>query len=236
MDLQTKRIYERGLAFYEKGEIAKALSDLESVAMRYPKYADVHNALGLTYSMSGRYGKAVQSFKKAVEINPEYIEAYINLAISLNELSRFEEAIQAFETAAKLETKEKGPSPKLRAEIANTYARLGDTYCELQEYRKARNEYRRALKTCPEYLDVKTKLAHTYIATKNYKRAVAILKEVVEANSEYIEAYIILGLAHYQLGNNDEAKEAWDKVLAIDHENPKARAYLTMMESNGGSA
>lgn len=233
MDLQTKRIYERGLDLYEKGEIAKAISDLESVAKRYPEYADVHNGLGLAYSMVGRYKKAVHSFRKAVEINPEYIEAFINLAISLNEISRFEEAIVAFETAAKLETKEKGPSPKLKAEIANTYARLGDTYYELQEYRKARNEYRRALKTCPEYLDVKTKLAQTYIATKNYKRAVTTLKEVVKTNQDYLDALILLGLALYRLGETSQAKKAWQKALKRDPDNPKTRAYLTMMEHNG---
>jgi len=137
MDQETRKTYTDALELCEKGRIKTAIEKLKLVVKAYPDYPDVHNALGLAYSLRGNNDDAVTSFRMAIELNPDYIEAYVHMAIIQNEQCRFEEAKQTFEKAAKLETKEKGLSPQLKAKLANTYGQLGDTFYELQEYRKA---------------------------------------------------------------------------------------------------
>ena len=183
---------------YEEGKIKESIEVLKQVVGIYPQYPDVHNALGLVYSLAGNRVEAIDCFKKATELNPDYIEAYVNLAIVYNEQCEFEEAIKSFETAASLETKEKGFSPKLKAELAHSYSQLGDTYYELQDYEKAREEYEKAASLAPTFLDVKLKLAKTNLQLGRYQDAEKLIFAILEININYLEAKSTLGLCYYR--------------------------------------
>ncbi len=230
MDAETKQIYTEALELYEKGEIKESIEHLKLVRDSYVNYPDVHNALGLAYSLNGEYKEAIESFKKAIELNSEYIEPYVNMAIIYNEQCQFEEAIEAFEKAANLETKEKGFSPQLKAKLANTYAQLGDTYYELQEFVKAREEYERATDVGPTFLDIKLKLAKVCIQLSEFERAEELLLEILQKNKKYLEARTTLGLCYYHQRKFDDAGNRWREVLDLDPTNTKAKSYLNMLK------
>lgn len=230
MDQATRKVYIEALEQYEKGKVKEAIDGLLKVIKAYPSYADVHNALGLAYSLTGNNAAALESFRKAVQLNPDYIEAYVNMAIIYNEQCQFDEAIKAFQVAANLETREKGFSPQLRAKLANTYAQLGDTYYELQEYRKARDEYAKAVEVSPTFLDIKLKLAKTCIQLNDHAGAEELLINVLSRNHKYVEARTQLGLCRYQQQRFEDARKEWEEVLQIDPVNIKARSYLNMLK------
>ncbi|MEO0142607.1 MAG: tetratricopeptide repeat protein [candidate division WOR-3 bacterium] len=230
MDQVVAKIYNQALQDYEKGLIKESIEGLKKVVAAYPDYPDVHNALGLAYSLAGNFKAAIESFKRATELNPEYIEAYVNMAIIFNEQCQFEEAIKSFQKAAELETKEKGFSPQLKAKLANTYMQLGDTYYELQEYKKAKEEYLRAIDVSPGFLDIKLKLAKTYNQLGEFADAEHILKDILARNKKYLEARVLLGLVFYQQHKFDEARREWEEVTKIDPMNIKAKAYLNMLK------
>jgi tetratricopeptide (TPR) repeat protein len=198
MDSASKKMYAEALELYDKGKVKEALEGLKKVAGQYASYPDVHNALGLAYSYLGNNQMAIASFQKAVELNPNYIEAYVNLAIVYNDQCQYDAAIKSFEHAANLETKDKGLSPQIKAKLANTYVQLGDTYYELQEFQKAREEYERAAKISPAFLDIKLKLAKTYTQLDDFKKAESILHEILDRNRKYLDARTLLGLCFYQ--------------------------------------
>jgi len=230
MDNEKKKIYAEALELYEKGEIKESIEHLKIVRDAYANYPDVHNALGLAYSLNEEYKEAIDSFKKAIDLNPEYIEPYVNMAIIFNEQCQFEEAIEAFEKAANLETKEKGFSPQLKAKLANTYAQLGDTYYELQEFAKAKEEYGRARNVGPTFLDIKLKLANACIQLSEYDKAEDLLLDILKKNKKYLEARTSLGLCYYQQQKFDDARERWREVLDLDPGNTKAKSYLNMLK------
>jgi FimV-like protein len=230
MDQETKRLYADALRLYEEGKIKESIEVLKQVVGMYPDYPDVHNALGLVYSLAGNHAEAIEYFKKATELNPSYIEAYVNLAIVYNERCEFEEAIRAFETAARLETMEKGFSPKLKAELAHSYAQLGDTYYELQDYSNARDEYEKAAGLAPTFLDIKLKLAKAYVQLGEYDSAERLIRDILDENTGYMEAKTTLGLCYYRQHKFAEAKNEWQEVLSKDPMNIKARSYLNMLK------
>lgn len=232
MDQITERIYIEALQAFEKGMINESIEGLKNVISKYPNYPDVHNALGLAYSLAGNYELAIKSFSRATELNPDYIEAYVNMAIIYNEQCQFEEAIKAFEKAATLETKEKGFSPQLKAKLANTYMQLGDTYYELKEYTKAKEEYQRAIDVSPGFLDIKLKLAKTCNQLGEYELAERLLQEVLAKNQKYLEARVLLGLVYYHQHKYDGARHEWEAVIEIDPLNVKAKAYLNMLKEH----
>lgn len=230
MDQETKRLYADALRLYEEGKIKESIEVLKQVVGIYPQYPDVHNALGLVYSLLGNHAEAIACFKKATELNPDYIEAYVNLAIVYNEQCEFEEAIKSFETAANLETKEKGFSPKLKAELAHSYSQLGDTYYELQDYEKAREEYGKAASLAPTFLDIRLKMARTNLQLGRYQDAEKLIFAILETNNNYLEAKSTLGLCYYRQQRFADAKKEWQEVLIIDPLNIKARSYLNMLK------
>jgi len=230
MDQETRRMYADALRLYEEGKIKESIEVLKKVVSIYPDYPDVHNALGLVYSLAGNHAEATKCFEKATELNPAYIEAYVNLAIVHNERCEFEEAIRAFERAATLETKEKGFSPKLKAELAHTYSQLGDTYYELQDYENARDEYKKAASLAPTYLDIKLKLAKAYLQLGIYEDTERLIHDILDENTGYMEAKTTLGLCYYRQHKFDEARKEWQAVLSRDPLNIKARSYLNMLK------
>lgn len=223
-------MYTEALELYERGEIKSSIERLRTVAGIYPNYPDVHNALGLAYSLAGDHEEAVNSFKKATELNPDYIEAYVNMAIIQNEQCKFEDAKESYETAARLETKEKGLSPQLKAKLAATYSQLGDLYYELQEYKKAKDEYRRAIEVSTSFPDIKLKLAKAHIQLLEYEDAEKSLRDILQQNQNYLEAKTTLGLCYYQQKRYSDAQRQWREVLAVDPVNTKAKAYLNMLK------
>ncbi len=233
MDQETRRLYSAAISLYEEGKIKESIEALKQVVAIYPDYPDVHNALGLVYSLAGNHEEAIKYFVKATELNPSYIEAYVNLAIVYNEECEFEEAIKAFETAARLETVEKGFSPKLKAELANSYAQLGDTYYELQDYEKAKEEYEKAASLGPTFLDIKLKLAKTYLQLGEYGAAEKLIFDIMKDNAGYMEAKTTLGLCYYRQHKFAEAMKEWQEVLVNDPLNIKARSYLNMLKEKG---
>ncbi len=211
MDQANKKMYNDALELYEKGEFKAALEKLKRVVKAHPDYPDILNALGLTYSMTGNYEQATESFQRAVDINPDYIEAYVNMAIVQNEQCKFEDAIKSFEKAAALETKDKGLSPQLKAKLTATYSQLGDTYYELQEFRKAKDEYIRALEISESFLDIKLKLSKTHMQLREYNDAEKLLIDILHRNKNYIEARSILGLCNYHQKKFEDAKNTGRK-------------------------
>lgn len=230
MDQDTRKLYTDALALYEKGQIKQAIEKLETVIIQYPDYPDVHNALGLAYSIAGNYEDAILSFRKATQLNPSYIEAYVNMAIIQNEQCKFEDAKESFEKAASLETKEKGLSPQLKAKLATTYSQLGDIYYELQEYPKAKDEYKRAIDVSATFLDIRLKLAKTHIQLSEYGEAEKLLRDILAQNQGYSEAKVVLGLCYYQQRRYEEAQQQWQETLEIDAANIKAKSYLNMLK------
>ncbi|KPK72169.1 hypothetical protein AMJ87_05500 [candidate division WOR_3 bacterium SM23_60] len=230
MDKATRKVYDNALELYNTGEIKQSIEKLTQVISAYPDYPDVHHALGCAFSLADNYDEAINSFKRAIELNPNYIEAYVDMAIVQNELCKFEDAKQSFERAAVLETKDRGLSPQLKAKLANIYTQLGDTYYELQEYEKAKDEYRRGTDMGSSFLDIKLKLAKTHLQLSEYEETERILFEVLEHNQNYFEARTTLGLCYYRQQKFLAAQKQWQEVLEADPGNIKAKSYLNMLK------
>jgi tetratricopeptide (TPR) repeat protein len=65
----------------------------------------------------------------------------------------------------------------------------------------------------------------------SYEQAVEMYNEALNRSVSSSSAYINLGNAHFKLGREDKAEEAWRKALEIDPANEKASQYLERVES-----
>jgi len=86
--LEGAKLYARGSAAFERGELGAAIADLERAAALVPEASEVHNHLGLAYARAGREGEALREFERAVEIDCDNEAARHNLAAAERRAAR----------------------------------------------------------------------------------------------------------------------------------------------------
>lgn len=86
------------------------------------------------------------------------------------------------------------------------------------EYKKAIDEYKKALKVDPKNPGVHYEIASSYFAMKNYKKAIEYSDNVIGSKSEFVDmAYIVKGSALDLLGKPKDAIKSYKKGIK---ENP----------------
>lgn len=91
---------------------------------------------------------------------------------------------------------------------------------------KTRNYLNQILEMHTDRLDLKAKIAMTYVSSSNPMQGILMLREVVEVDPENIGAIFNLGLLSRQSGQYDKAVERFEKLVAIDEVNIQARFLL----------
>jgi tetratricopeptide (TPR) repeat protein len=66
----------RGLAYYRKGELSKALSDYTAAIQLYPVAAITYVDRGHVYRELGDYDKAINDYNVAIKLNPKDANGY----------------------------------------------------------------------------------------------------------------------------------------------------------------
>jgi tetratricopeptide (TPR) repeat protein len=230
MNFETERHYKTGRELYAKGRYGEAIQELKKAIKLSSQFADLFNQLGLAYHLNGEFEEAVKSFKEAIRLNPKYVEAHLNLAITLNELGRYEESVTHFKKASEAEDVKGGMTLGIRNQLAATHTKLGDTYGEIGYDAEAIEEYAKALKMNPKFLDIRLKMAKCHINLDQNADAIKELEAVLESNPSYLEAMILLGVAYLRDDKKDKASAQWQACLEKDPKNVRVKTYLSLIE------
>lgn len=231
MTLEREKVYMEARTAFDKGEYDKAEKLFLELLKLNTNYADVYNKLGFIHHQKNDLDKAAWFFEKALQLNPGYTEASLNLSVTYNELGRFEDANRIFSHAAKLA--HPAPSvldPYVQGKLANEHAQLGDQYYDLGLYDEALDEYKKALKLRPNFVDIITKAGITLREKGQFDEAIRVFMRAKEVNPRYIAALIHLGITYYMKGFIDLAVDEWDRAIKIDPKNKDAQAYMNMIK------
>src|SRR5450755_253472 len=85
--------------YYERGQMAVAIEELNFAVATDPNYAPAYNTYGLVYAMLGEDRKAEQSFQRALELAPNDSDIHHNWGWYLCQHKREREALAQFEIA-----------------------------------------------------------------------------------------------------------------------------------------
>ncbi|RAW03230.1 tetratricopeptide repeat protein [Pseudochryseolinea flava] len=124
-----------------------------------------------------------------------------------------------------------------------SWTKAGDQYYEAYTFavdakkqgmlaRKAQDIYKQVLAENPKNLDVKTKLAMTYM-TEAPMQGVALLREILEVDPTHEEALYNLGMLSVQSRQYDKAVGHLEKLIKISPEHIQGRLLLgiSLMET-----
>lgn len=236
MSENLDEIYIKGREAFDNRDYAEAERCFMLVVNERP-YADIYNKLGQIYHGKGELGKAAASFQKALELNPNYTEVSLSLAVTLNDMGKYSEATAVFSKAAKIA--HSGPyalDPFIKGKLANEHAKIGDIYYDLGLFGEALEEYKKAIKLRPTFVDIITKIGITYREKGLYNEAIREFTKAREINPRYPAARVNLGITYYMKGFIDLAVNEWETALKENPNNSDAEMYLKFIkaEQEGG--
>lgn len=229
MDEHTKQLLLLGREHYQKREFDKAETALRSVLEHNDRLADVHDMLGVICHSRGNFAQAEYHFERALSINPAYTEAALNLAVTYNDRGKYEAARQVYSRIKG--TPSGGLDPFARGKIANMHAEVGQAYADAGLPTEAIAEYEKAVRLCPQFADLRTRLGTLLREVNDLPRAREQYEGAIGARPNYVPARMQLGVTLLSLGETDGAAEQWRKVLEIEPENARAKMYLRMVAS-----
>ncbi len=228
MNSEIKEMFERGKQHFDNKNYPRAEQLFTRVLRSGARFADVHNMMGIIHHIDGKFNNAIESFEEALKINPNYTEATLNLAVLFNDLGEYKKAKDLYSRIHK-----RGPStdldPILKGKIANMHAHLGDIYRGVGKYAEAIEEYGKALKTCPTFVDIQTKLGIALRENGQQDLSLKELTRAVKAHPAYTPAHIQMGVTLYAAGKKQKAAKEWEAVLKKDPANELARMYLRLI-------
>lgn len=232
MDEQTKQWLRLGREHYQKREFDRAEPLLRQVLEKCDRLADVHDMLGVICHARGNFPQAEHHFERALAINPSYTEAALNLAVTNNDRGKYEAARQIYARVRGMAI-DGAPTidPFARGKIANMHAEVAQAYADAGLMHDAITEYERALRLCPQFADLRTKLGTLLRESGDLSRAREQYEAAIKARPSYVPARVQFGVTLLALGESDAAAEQWRTVLELDAENVPARMYLRILQT-----
>src|ERR1019366_8629190 len=210
----------RGLAatfLLDKGDVAKALAELQAIVTSAPENAVSRYNLGRAHAARGEYEQARQQFQKAIDLNPNYVLA--RLAMAQLQVAR-QEFDAALKTAEAVLTIDKG---NVNARLIESAALMG-----LKKFGDSRVMLDTMLKTNPSSPDVLFQLGVVNLAENRYKEAEDAFRRSYQLNPANSKG--LMGVVETDMAQN-KPEEAM-KMLQAESDKAPGRVDLLLAMAN----
>ncbi len=162
---------------------------------------------------------AVQAFTAAIVLNPELTEAFVGRGDVYNDLGQFRRAFSDFDRAVQLDE-----------ESADAYRGRGVAGLNLGEVDDARSDLETSIELDPDNPAGYVELGLWHLAVEgDIVTAQAAIREAIERDPEYAEAYYINALVLQSQGQAEAAIDSFGAAIEIEPDNTEflsARANL----------
>ncbi|MEM7037818.1 MAG: tetratricopeptide repeat protein [Bacteroidota bacterium] len=197
--------YDRSLLWYEKGNTARAMEDINKAIELHVMNPDGYHTRGFYYYVQNKDEEALRDFKRAAEVGSDNPETFYHIGQIFFFRKDFSEAENAYGLAIKMDSME-----------PTYYFARGFMYEEQNKTDKAIGEYETAIKRNPFFIKALLALHDIYLLKKkNADAAYAYNERVMQADSLHPMAHFNQGNFFIQRANviTDELKAPEFEVL-----------------------
>ncbi|MBN1905177.1 MAG: tetratricopeptide repeat protein [Deltaproteobacteria bacterium] len=185
----------------EKRYYDVALRQLQTASHdRENRSAELFYLMGVCYRESERYAQAIDSFNRAIQTDKEFAFAYNGLGLTLAFTGQGDKALEHFIKAI-----------ELNPARADFYNNAGFLAMKQGQYKQAEDFFRKAISIETGFEQAINNLAICLGMTGREEEALGLLMTI---NSP-ATAYHDMGVIYNMQGNNEKAKEMFDKANAI---------------------
>ncbi len=190
--------------FLRAGRPADAIAPLRDAALLQPFNPVIHHDLGLACLEVGSVPDAIAALQWAVASNPRYADAHFRLGIALEKLGNIGGAIVAYDRAA-----------KLLPSLTEAWFRAGALVYELGHREEAIGCFRRAAATGGTSSFGRLGKARALLAEGRNHEAEQVLRQTLELDPKNAMAHDLLGNLFSEIGRFVEARECFQRAIAI---------------------
>ena len=198
------------LPLIERGDLAKAETQLTKGIERYSRSAILYNALGIVYGKQKKIDKAASAFRRALEILPSFTAAQLQLASIDQQQGNRQESVQLFRAAGE--------------STANFDALMtaGMGLAECEDYASAARVFEKAHTIKPDAESAVYNLALAQFNNGDLARALESLQLIQAAEGQpdvrYLRGKVLEGLGR---------PEGTGEILAACRAEPGNEAFCT---------
>ena len=228
-----------GMVYFEQGNVVEAEKYLEKSLKLQPQRADACDHLGRIALLQGRYDKALILFRRAIEIDPGTPGIHFRIAKAQVFLGKLKDAVSELQKDI-----------ELFPEAGQSYSLLGETYLQLKEYQKAKENFEAAIRIKPDYTKAYYGLAtacarlglkdESKEAQQKFKQFEAedqkagrhwrqVLEPLMVTRRSVAHTHTDIGLVYLERGYPDKATQLWQKAAILDPNNIDCRFHLSAL-------
>ncbi len=206
----SKTYNNLGTLYHDNKEYEKAI-EIYNSALKIGTNSKLYFNIAFAYHEMKEFDRAVENYKKAIAITKNYMGAYNGLARALMEQKKYDEAEFYLKEALKYEPN-----------YTYTYVSYGDLMSEKGRYKEAMDYFDSALKIKPDDGLAKLRSSVLYVKLKDYKKAEAILEDLIKKQVRDPRPYIELAKIHKESGDMEKFKFYLNKALELEPDNEDA--------------
>ncbi len=235
----------------DKGDVARALSELQAVVAQSPDNPVAHFQLGRAYLAAGESEQARQALQKAIELQPRYTLARLTLAQLLVTRGDFDAALKAaaevlridhanqqaelIQSAALLGQRKYVESRALLADMlkknpvsADAYFQLGVVNLAESKYKEANDAFQRTYALTPANTRGLMGMVETYMAEKKPDEAIKLLETEAAKSPVRLDVLLALGNTQVRVGSYDLALGNFQRVMNSLDKTSKTRGEVLL--------
>ena len=190
-NLELQGLHDAALACYRNGLEIK------------PDFAVAHTNMGLILEAQGKLDEAIACHREAVRLEP-LAAAHNNLGSALRRIGHDEEAVSSYQAALLI-------SP----DFPDAHNNLGNLLFALLRYDEAAEHLAMAARLRPD-AEVFFNLGNVYLTQTKLHQAVDSYSQALRLDPRYADAFLNMGTALGQLGQDDRALFCFREALKID--------------------
>jgi tetratricopeptide (TPR) repeat protein len=211
-----------GLAYYKKGDLAKARDQFATVNKAQPRNARVAILLGDTDVRLQQPNDALAVLEPLSAENSENPDFEYVYGSALIAAGRKREGVPHIEKVAQ------------RQNSADAYLLAGATNLQLDDFEPARRDLETALRLNPKLPNVYTLVGEARDKTGAAQEAEPAFREALKINPNDFEANLYLGAILYKRRDTEEARTYLDKALALNPKDQMARYQSALLKGTSG--
>ena len=187
------------------GRPAEAIPPLAAAAHALPGHAGVLHDLGLAYLECGAIAEALSALQASIAADPTMADSHLRLGIALEASGAFDAALAAYDRAAE--------SPTARADAQY---RAGDLLDGIGRIAQSGRAFRASCAAAPRSVLGPIAAARALLAEDRHEEAVRKLRQALAEEPGNAVALDLLGSTLAELGQREQAAEAFAAAIAQD--------------------
>jgi Tfp pilus assembly protein PilF len=183
-----------------------------------------NNELCVQYVNAGELDKAEVHCDLGLQFSPHYADLWSNKGLIALRREQISVAKEHFIKAL-----------RLNQELAQAYNNLGYIYLKYEKsYGRAHDNFQRALKVNPDYLEARYNLALTFFYMKDKDKARKEYQTIVAINPNLADPWHDLGIMALEDGDLEEAEESLTRAVQLDPRYASAWLNLGLAYTEAG--